>query len=58
MKYERGWHIESTPTSALDQWELLVQTGLQSEDDTARGSYAGVPAKHWSAKRYARAHKM
>jgi RNA polymerase sigma factor (sigma-70 family) len=34
MKYERGWHIESTPTSALDQWELLVQSGLQSADDT------------------------
>ncbi len=25
---------------------------------SARGSYASVPAKHWSAKRYARAHKM
>ena len=34
MKYERGWHIESTATSALDQWELLVQRGLQSADDT------------------------
>jgi RNA polymerase sigma factor (sigma-70 family) len=34
MKYERGWRIESTPTSALDQWELLVQGGLQSADDT------------------------
>src|SRR5215472_12149048 len=34
MKYERGWHIEATPTSALDQWELLVQSGLQSADDT------------------------
>ena len=33
MKYERGWHIESTPTSALDQRELLVQSGLQSADD-------------------------
>jgi len=34
MKYERGWHIESTATSTLDQWELLVQSGLQSADDT------------------------
>jgi RNA polymerase sigma factor (sigma-70 family) len=34
MKYERGWHIESTAASALDQWELLVQSGLQSADDT------------------------
>ena len=34
MKYERGWHIESTATSALDQWELLVQSGRQSADDT------------------------
>ena len=34
MKYERGWHIESTATSELDQWELLVQSGLQSADDT------------------------
>jgi hypothetical protein len=25
---------------------------------SARGSYASVPAKHWSGKRYARAHKM
>src|ERR1700752_4006325 len=31
MKCERGWHIESTPTSALEQQrELLVQSGLQS----------------------------
>src|SRR5258708_13214338 len=35
MKYERSWHIESTPTSALDdQWELLAQSGLQSANDT------------------------
>jgi len=34
MKYERGWHIESTATSALDHWELLVQSGRQSADDT------------------------
>jgi RNA polymerase sigma factor (sigma-70 family) len=34
MKYERNWHIESTATPALDQWELLVQSGLQSADDT------------------------
>src|SRR5712671_523546 len=34
MKYERDWHIESTATSALDQWELLAQSGLQSADDT------------------------
>jgi RNA polymerase sigma factor (sigma-70 family) len=35
MKYERGWHIESTPTtSALDQWGLLVQSRLPSTDDT------------------------
>jgi RNA polymerase sigma-70 factor (ECF subfamily) len=34
MKYERGWHIESTATSALDQWQLLVQDGLRSADDT------------------------
>jgi RNA polymerase sigma factor (sigma-70 family) len=34
MKYERGWHIESTATSTLDQWELLVQSGLQNADDT------------------------
>jgi hypothetical protein len=25
---------------------------------SARSSYASVPAKHWSAKRSARAHKM
>ena len=37
MKYERGWHVESTPTSALDQWELLVQSGPQSADDTRAG---------------------
>ena len=37
MKYERGWHIESTPsTSALDQWGLLVQ-GRPSTDDTLAG---------------------
>jgi RNA polymerase sigma factor (sigma-70 family) len=34
MKYERDWHIESTATSALDRWPLLVQSGLQSADDT------------------------
>jgi RNA polymerase sigma factor (sigma-70 family) len=34
MKYEQNWHIESTATPALDQWELLVQSGLQSADDT------------------------
>src|SRR5258708_18419550 len=34
MKYERDWHIESTATSALDQWELLAKSGLQSADDT------------------------
>jgi RNA polymerase sigma-70 factor (ECF subfamily) len=34
MKYERDWHIESTATSALDQWELLAQSGLQSADYT------------------------
>jgi RNA polymerase sigma factor (sigma-70 family) len=34
MKCERGWHIESTATSALDRWELLGQSGLQSADDT------------------------
>jgi RNA polymerase sigma factor (sigma-70 family) len=35
MKYERGWHIESTPTtSALDQWGLLVQSRPPSADDT------------------------
>ena len=38
MKYERGWHIESTPTtSALDQWGLLVQSRLPSEDDVLAG---------------------
>jgi RNA polymerase sigma-70 factor (ECF subfamily) len=38
MKYERGWHIESTPTtSALDQWGLLVQSRLPSADDTLAG---------------------
>jgi RNA polymerase sigma-70 factor (ECF subfamily) len=38
MKYERGWHIESTPTtSALDQWGLLVQSRLPSTDDTLAG---------------------
>jgi DNA-directed RNA polymerase specialized sigma24 family protein len=38
MKYERGWHIESTPTtSALDQWGLLVQSRLPSTDDTIAG---------------------
>ena len=38
MKYERGWHIESTPsTSALDQWGLLVQRRLPSTDDTLAG---------------------
>ena len=34
MKYERGWHIESTPTSALDRRELLVQSGLQRAGNT------------------------
>ena len=35
MKYERGWHIESTPmTSALDQCGLLVQSRPPSADDT------------------------
>jgi RNA polymerase sigma factor (sigma-70 family) len=33
MKYERGWHIESTP-SALEQRELLLQSGLHRADDT------------------------
>jgi Sigma-70 region 2 len=38
MKYERGWHIESTPTtSALDQWGLMVQSRLPSTDDTLAG---------------------
>jgi RNA polymerase sigma factor (sigma-70 family) len=38
MKYERGWHIESTPTtSALDQWGLLVQSRLPNTDDTIAG---------------------
>ena len=38
MKYERGWHIESTPTtSALDQWGLLVQSRLPSTDDVLAG---------------------
>jgi RNA polymerase sigma factor (sigma-70 family) len=37
MKYERDWHIESTTTLALDQRELLVQSGLQSTDDTVAG---------------------
>jgi RNA polymerase sigma-70 factor (ECF subfamily) len=37
MKYERGWHVESTPTSILDQWELLVQSGPLSADDTCAG---------------------
>jgi len=37
MKYERNWDIESTPTSASDQWELLVQSGLQSADDNRVG---------------------
>jgi RNA polymerase sigma factor (sigma-70 family) len=38
MKYERGWHIESTPTtSALDRWGLLVQRRLPSTDDTLAG---------------------
>ena len=45
MKYERGWHIESTPTtSALDQWGLLVQGRLPSTDDTpARFKQTIVP---------------
>jgi RNA polymerase sigma factor (sigma-70 family) len=34
MKYERGWHIESKPTSALLQRELLAQSGLQSAHAT------------------------
>ena len=35
MKYERGWHIESTPTtSELDQWGLLMQSRPLSADDT------------------------
>ena len=37
MKYERGWHIESTATSALDQWGPLVQSRLSSADDTLAG---------------------
>jgi RNA polymerase sigma factor (sigma-70 family) len=37
MKYERGWHIESTATSALDQWGPLVQSRLPSADDTLAG---------------------
>jgi RNA polymerase sigma factor (sigma-70 family) len=37
MKYERDWHIESTPTPALDQWGLLVQSRLPSADDTVAG---------------------
>ena len=37
MKYERGWHIESTPTSAMDQWGPLVQSRLPSADDTLAG---------------------
>jgi DNA-directed RNA polymerase specialized sigma24 family protein len=38
MKYERGWHIESTPTtSALDQRGLLVQSRLPSADDALAG---------------------
>jgi RNA polymerase sigma factor (sigma-70 family) len=34
MKHERSWHIESKPTSALVQRELLVQSGLQSAHAT------------------------
>jgi RNA polymerase sigma-70 factor (ECF subfamily) len=38
MKYERGWHIESTPTTAaLDRWGLPVQGRLPSTDDTLAG---------------------
>jgi RNA polymerase sigma-70 factor (ECF subfamily) len=37
MKCKRGRHIESTPTSALDQWELPVQGGPQSANDTRDG---------------------
>jgi RNA polymerase sigma factor (sigma-70 family) len=37
MKYERGWHIESTATSALDQWGPLVQSRLSSADDALAG---------------------
>ena len=37
MKYERNWDIESTPTSASDQLELLVQSGLQSADENRVG---------------------
>jgi RNA polymerase sigma factor (sigma-70 family) len=37
MKYERSWHIESTATSAMDQWGPLVQSRLPSADDTLAG---------------------
>src|SRR5882672_618991 len=37
MKHIRGPHIESTPTSALDQWGVLVQSRLPSADDTVAG---------------------
>jgi hypothetical protein len=30
----RSWHIEFTPTSALGQLGMLVQSGLPSGDDT------------------------
>ena len=37
MKHLRDRPIESTPTSALDQWGLLVQSRLPSADDTLAG---------------------
>jgi RNA polymerase sigma factor (sigma-70 family) len=37
MKHIRGPHIESTPTSVLDQWGVLVQSGRPSADDAVAG---------------------
>ena len=54
MKYERGWHIESTATSALDQWELLVQSGLHSADDPRAEFEQSIVPHHGAACNLAR----
>ena len=54
MKYERDWHVESTPTSALDQWELLVQGGPQTADDTHAGFKRNIVPHLGAARNLAR----
>ena len=54
MKHERSWHVEATPTSALDQWELLVQGRPQTTDDTHAGFKRNIVPHLGAARNLAR----